>query len=77
MRDVLVVVAVVAGVWLLAVVALAVLGRRIAARALVRLVPDVVRLFRGLLGDPRVPLGSKLLLGLAVAWLVSPIDLLP
>jgi len=76
-RDVLVVVAVVAGVWLLAVVALAVLGKRIAARALVRLVPDVVRLFRGLLGDPRVPLGSKLLLGLAVAWLVSPIDLLP
>ncbi|MCI0632922.1 MAG: DUF1232 domain-containing protein [Actinobacteria bacterium] len=34
-------------------------------------------LFRGLLHDRRVPRSSKLLLGFAVAWLISPIDLIP
>jgi uncharacterized membrane protein YkvA (DUF1232 family) len=39
--------------------------------------PNLVRLFRGLLHDPRVPRGSKVLLGFAIAWFVSPIDLVP
>ena len=34
-------------------------------------------LTRGLIGDPRVPLGSKVLVGGALVWLLSPIDLVP
>jgi len=52
-------------------------GRRTDAVALARFVPDCVVLVRRLLGDPRVPLHSKLLLVLLVAYLASPIDLVP
>lgn len=63
--------------WVLAVLVLLFLGRKTMARELVTLLPNLVRLFRGLLGDPRVPRGSKVLLLVGAAWLVSPIDLLP
>ena len=62
MRDFLIAAGVVVGVWLLAVVVLILWGRRTLARELVTLLPNLVRLFRGLLGDPRVPVGSKALL---------------
>lgn len=65
------------GVWLVAALALVAVGRRCAARELVAFVPNLVRLFRGLLTDPRVPAGSKVVLGVAVVWLISPIDLIP
>lgn len=65
------------GVWLVAILALIVLGRRSQARELVALVPNLVVLFRGLIRDPRVPRSSKLWLWFAVAWLISPIDLIP
>ncbi|MDP9299996.1 MAG: DUF1232 domain-containing protein [Actinomycetota bacterium] len=65
------------GVWILAIVALAVAGRRSAARELATLLPNLVMLFRGLLRDERVPRGSKALLWFAIAWVVSPIDLIP
>jgi len=63
--------------WLLAIMILFVFGRRSAARELATLIPNLVFLFRGLLRDPRVPRSSKLWLGFAVAWFVSPIDLIP
>jgi uncharacterized membrane protein YkvA (DUF1232 family) len=63
--------------WLVAATVLLVVGRRFATRELLTLVPNLVRLFRGLLRDARVPLGSKVVLGFAVVWLVSPIDLIP
>jgi uncharacterized membrane protein YkvA (DUF1232 family) len=63
--------------WTLVVIALALLGRRSIARELVSLIPNIVRLFRGLVGDPRVPRPSKALLWLGAAWLASPIDLIP
>lgn len=66
-----------AGVWAVGIVGLVVIGRRTAARQLVTLLPNLVRLFRGLLRDPRVPRGSKVLLGFAIGWFVSPIDLVP
>ena len=66
-----------AAVWLVAAVALVAVGRRFAARELVTFVPNLVRLFRGLLTDPRVATGSKVVLGVAVVWLISPIDLIP
>jgi uncharacterized membrane protein YkvA (DUF1232 family) len=59
------------------VVVLVVLGRREDARALARFIPDCVVLVRRLLGDPAVPRSSKLLLGGLVAYLASPIDLVP
>jgi uncharacterized membrane protein YkvA (DUF1232 family) len=44
---------------------------------LVRIVPDLVRLVRGLLADRDVPVGVRLaLIGLLV-WLINPIDLIP
>jgi uncharacterized membrane protein YkvA (DUF1232 family) len=77
MRPWIVVLLAVLVVWIVAVVALVVAGRRVAARELATLVPNLVILFKGLFGDDRVPVGSKILLGVAIVWLVSPIDLVP
>jgi uncharacterized membrane protein YkvA (DUF1232 family) len=63
--------------WLVAVLLLLLLGRKTLARELITLLPNLVRLFRGLLGDERVPRSSKVLLVLGAAWLASPIDLIP
>jgi len=63
--------------WLLAVLALLWLGRRTLARELIMFLPNLISLFRGLLGDERVPRTSKALLLLGALWLASPIDLLP
>src|SRR4051794_4287638 len=51
--------------------------RDVAARELVRLVPDVLRLTRDLLLDRTAPRGVRVALGVLVVWLVSPIDLIP
>ena len=51
--------------------------RDVGALELVRLVPDVLRLVRDLLRDPAVPRGVRAALVLLLAWLVSPIDLVP
>ena len=63
--------------WLLAIAALVALGRRSQARELATLIPKLVVLFRGLLGNPRVSRSSKAWLWFALAWFVSPIDLIP
>ena len=60
-----------------AVLWLVLAGRRVAARELAMLVPNLVLLFKDLLRDPVVPRGPKVVLALGVVWLVSPIDLLP
>ncbi len=73
----LVVVLVAVAVWIVAIVALVIAGRRSAARELATLVPNLVVLFRGLLRDARVSRGSKALLWFAIVWVVSPIDLIP
>jgi uncharacterized membrane protein YkvA (DUF1232 family) len=59
------------------VVWLILLGRRDDARALAGFVPDCAVLFRRLLGDQRMPRRSKLLLPALIAYLASPIDLVP
>jgi uncharacterized membrane protein YkvA (DUF1232 family) len=66
-----------AAVWIVAVVVLFLVGRRLAARELAALLPNLVRMCRTLLRDPRVPRGSKVVVGLAVIWFASPIDLVP
>ena len=61
----------------LAVLALLVVGRRGDARALAGFAPDCVVLFRRLLGSPQLRRRDKLLVGAAVLYLASPIDLVP
>jgi uncharacterized membrane protein YkvA (DUF1232 family) len=41
------------------------------------MLPSMVKLVSRLLRDPRVPRRSKITLGLAAAYVVSPIDLIP
>ena len=40
-------------------------------------IPSYLRLMAGLITDPRVPALDKVLLGVAVAYVVMPIDLIP
>lgn len=77
MRGFLIAIGIVAALWVLAIAALWFLGRRVAAAQLARAIPDMLALCRALMSDPRVPLGSKLLVGGALIWLLSPIDLVP
>ena len=46
-------------------------------RQLIRLVPDLLRLVRGLIGDRGVPFRVRLTLVGLLIWLISPIDLIP
>lgn len=64
-------------VWLLLVALLFAFGRAHQARSLLALLPNLVILFRGLVGDPRVPKRTKFWVWFALAWAVSPIDLIP
>lgn len=69
--------AVVVAVYAVLVALLFIAGRRLLARELVLLIPNLARLFRGLLGDPRVPLRAKAVLVVGILWIASPIDLIP
>ena len=77
MRTLLISLAVVAILYVIAVLALVLIGRKTAAREVAMLLPNLVLLFKGLIGDPRVPRGSKVLLLFGAAWIASPIDLIP
>jgi uncharacterized membrane protein YkvA (DUF1232 family) len=68
---------VVVALYAAAVGALAIAGRPADAVALARFVPDCVMLVRRLLGDPRVPRRSRLMLVALLGYLVCPIDLIP
>ena len=52
-------------------------GREVDVRAILRLVPDVVRLIRRLATDPAVPRGTRWWLYGLLAYLILPIDLIP
>jgi uncharacterized membrane protein YkvA (DUF1232 family) len=77
MRTVLLALGIPVVTWLAAVLLLLLAGKKSAARELVTLLPNLVALFKGVLRDPRVSRGSKLWIGLALAWFASPIDLIP
>jgi uncharacterized membrane protein YkvA (DUF1232 family) len=59
------------------VVALYASGKRSHARTIRNLVPDTLILFRNLLKDDAVPSRYKWLLGLLIAYLVFPFDIVP
>jgi uncharacterized membrane protein YkvA (DUF1232 family) len=74
------------GVFILALVALwialivilwLIRPRDVSARELIRLVPDILRLVRDLIGDRSAPRGVRVALVVLLAWLISPIDLIP
>src|SRR3989442_5510502 len=64
-------------VWTIVVIVLVVVGHALLARELALLLPNLIRLFGGLLRDGRVPLRAKIVLAIASVWLASPIDLIP
>ena len=64
-------------IWLAAIAALLIAGRRGDAAALARFIPDCIVLIRRLLADPAVSRGRKLVLLGVVAYLAMPIDLVP
>ena len=74
-------VAVVGGLLLLWLLLVAVLWRarpdELSAREALRLLPDVVRLVRRLAADRALPRGVRVRLWLLLAYLLSPIDLVP
>jgi uncharacterized membrane protein YkvA (DUF1232 family) len=51
--------------------------RDVRLRELVALVPDLLRLVRDLIRDPSVPIRVRMTLVGLLAWLISPIDLIP
>ncbi len=76
-----VLVAVVGGVALLWLLLVLLLWRarpdELGAREALRLLPDVVRLVRRLAADPALPHGLRIRLWLLLAYLLSPVDLVP
>jgi uncharacterized membrane protein YkvA (DUF1232 family) len=76
--PILAVIAAFVAVWLVlvAIIWLHRPSRDLALPAL-RALPDIVRLARYLLADPRTPPLQKLALVVLIVWIVSPIDLLP
>jgi uncharacterized membrane protein YkvA (DUF1232 family) len=69
--------AVAVALYALFVALLAVLGRREHAAAVARFIPDCVVLARRLARDGRVPRRQRVYLGVMVAYLVMPFDLVP
>jgi len=64
--------------WLVLVVALAVVRPRGGMlREAMRLLPDVIRLIHRLAADKTLPRGVRVRLGLLLAYLAMPIDLIP
>jgi uncharacterized membrane protein YkvA (DUF1232 family) len=64
-------------IWIVVVMVLVIVGRVLLARELALLLPNLIRLFGGLLRDRRVGLPAKIVVGIASLWLASPIDLIP
>ncbi len=65
------------GLYLVAILALVVAGRRETARAVAGFVPHCLVLFARLLREPRVPWRRRVLLGAVIPYLAMPFDLVP
>ena len=80
MTDLLVVAAVVIGLWATSCLVMVLLAGRLPPgllRQVAEFLPSCVTAARTLRKDPDVPRRAKVALLVAVAWVVSPIDLLP
>ena len=68
----------VVGVWAaLLVMFWALRPKDVSVRELLGIIPDVLRLIRSVITDGSAPLDVRLLLVGLLAWIVSPIDLIP
>ncbi len=76
-QSVLWLVAIVVAVWAAFLLLLVLVGRRSDAKVMARFIPDMIVLFKRLLGDSRVPRKRKALLWLTIAYLALPIDVVP
>jgi len=63
--------------WAFFLLVLVLLGRRNDAKVMARFIPDMIVLFKRLLGDKRVPRKRKALLWLTLVYLALPIDIVP
>jgi uncharacterized membrane protein YkvA (DUF1232 family) len=64
--------------WLLLLVVFWLLRPRdVPVREVVRVIPDVLRLLRALVIDGTVPLDARIVLVGLIAWILSPVDLIP
>jgi len=80
MAELLVVAAVLAGLWIVSCVVMMLLSHRLPPglmRQVAEFLPSCVTTARTLRQDPAVPRRAKVALLVAVVWVVSPIDLLP
>lgn len=77
MKPLLWAVAIFLAEYLLFVFGLIAVGRRRDAAALARFIPDCLVLFKRLAFDPRVPPSHRALVAILIAYLASPIDLVP
>lgn len=68
---------VVLGIYAVAVLLLAIAGRRTDARALAAFVPDCAVLVKRLVTDPETTTAQRVVLVALAAYLVSPIDFVP
>jgi len=49
----------------------------VSTRELLRIIPDALRLIRGLIVDSSTPLDVRIVLVGLLVWIISPIDLIP
>ncbi|HEX5860735.1 MAG TPA: DUF1232 domain-containing protein [Nocardioides sp.] len=80
MTTVLVIAAVLVGLWALSCVVMMLLAHRLPPglmRQVAEFLPACVTTARALRKDPAVPRRAKVALLVAVVWVVSPVDLLP
>lgn len=64
-------------IWLILVVAFLLMRPKATMQDLVRLLPDVLRLLKRLAADPELPGRIRIALLALIAFVVSPIDLIP
>ena len=80
MTDVLMIAAVLVGLWVISCLVMMLLAHRLPPglmRQVAEFLPSCVATARTLRKDPAVPRRAKVALLVAVLWVVSPIDLLP
>jgi uncharacterized membrane protein YkvA (DUF1232 family) len=64
--------------WVLVLAGLALLRPKgVPLRELIRVVPDVIRLLRSIIGDRGAPADVRVVLTFLLVWIISPIDLIP
>lgn len=51
--------------------------RDVPVREVVRVIPDLVRMLRSIIGDLSAPVDVRIVLVALMVWIVSPIDLIP